>query len=101
MKNLLKNYIDYPQNELEEKWLMVGFLSGLFLLIIAASPIFIILSQLKSVVYASITWYALLIGILIWCFSVFFTVKYWTRFILNISLLFYLSDKKKKANKTK
>lgn len=41
-----------------------------------------------------------LVGILIWCFSMLFTVKYWARFILNISLLFYLSDKKKKGEKT-
>jgi hypothetical protein len=98
MKNLFKEYLEYPTKP-EEKWLMVGFFQCAFIFLLLALPLFAILGQIQNTIQLSIVWFALMGGVLGWSLAILFTVKYWIKLTHNLSLLMYLSSEKADARR--
>ncbi len=101
MKNPFSRSQDYPKNEAEEKWNFVGFFQASLLFFILLMPLFLLAGQLREVVELSTTWFALLLSMVMWSVSYFFTLRWWIQLSHNFGLMMYrfeqASEKAKKA----
>jgi hypothetical protein len=98
MKNLFKEYLEYP-SKAEEKWQMVGFFQAVFLVMLLGIPLLGVAGQIRVVVSLSTSWFIVMGAMVGYPLFILFTLRYWIKLTHNLSLLMYLSSERSEQRK--
>jgi hypothetical protein len=97
--NPFKEYLDYPKNETEEKWQLVGFFQAFLVFFIIGMPLLLLSGQIRNVTELSTYWFVLMAVMVGWPLSCLVWLKYLIRLSHNFGVAMYMSSQKSSKKK--